>query len=346
MSTKKRITQKEIAALAHVCPSAVSVVLSPNGKGNTKVAPEVRERIIEIARKYNYCPNYQARALRGGSSGLVGVLTNPQLSQFFYDILLPLEVELHKVRKRAIIAQLGNDTAENEEVLRSFVNYSLDGMIVLHHDIADCVRLFNAYLALLPQLVFLDPPAPELGNIRWVGVDYAAGVAEAVAHLVKNKYRRIGLFMNDIEFRSMKMRLEGYRAGLAAAGIAFDARLLHIGPPGQDSLPKLASEAVRHLVLEERADAIIAGNDQWASATLKALAANNLHTPGDVAVIGYGNTVNICESTSPELTSIDHSVRTLARALVATLTGEMMPGALLKTSLTIRNSTIPTIRKG
>lgn len=83
-------------------------------------------------------PNLQARILRGDSgSNLVGVLINAQISQFFYDLLLPLEVELRKRHRRMIIGQLGNDAAEAESVLQNFIDYNLDGVIVLHHDISD-----------------------------------------------------------------------------------------------------------------------------------------------------------------------------------------------------------------
>ena len=154
---QKRISQREIARLANVRQETVSAVLNPNSRGNTRVSAESRERILRIAAEHNYRPNLQARILRGDSgSNLVGVLINAQISQFFYDLLLPLEVELRKRHRRMIIGQLGNDAAEAESVLQNFIDYNLDGVIVLHHDISDGRRLFNHYLPLLPETVFLE----------------------------------------------------------------------------------------------------------------------------------------------------------------------------------------------
>ena len=102
---QKRISQREIARLANVRQETVSAVLNPNSRGNTRVSAESRERILRIAAEHNYRPNLQARILRGDSgSNLVGVLINAQISQFFYDLLLPLEVELRKRHRRQHLA--------------------------------------------------------------------------------------------------------------------------------------------------------------------------------------------------------------------------------------------------
>lgn len=211
---QKRISQREIARLANVRQETVSAVLNPNSRGNTRVSAESRERILRIAAEHNYRPNLQARILRGDSgSNLIGVLINARISQFFYDLLLPLEVELRKRHRRMIIGQLGNDAAEAESVLQNFIDYNLDGVIVLHHDISDGRRLFNHYLPLLPETVFLEVP-PGVSGAAAVSIDFANGVCEAVAHLAAGGRRRIALCMNDLRFLSMQMRLEGYRRGL------------------------------------------------------------------------------------------------------------------------------------
>ena len=215
---QKRISQREIARLANVRQETVSAVLNPNSRGNTRVSAESRERILRIAAEHNYRPNLQARILRGDSgSNLIGVLINARISQFFYDLLLPLEVELRKRHRRMIIGQLGNDAAEAESVLQNFIDYNLDGVIVLHHDISDGRRLFNHYLPLLPETVFLEVP-PGVSGAAAVSIDFANGVREAVAHLAAGGRRRIALCMNDLRFLPMQMRLEGYRRGLEEAG--------------------------------------------------------------------------------------------------------------------------------
>ena len=62
--------------------------------------------------------------------------------------------------------------------------------------------------------------------------------------------------------------------------------------------------------------------------------------PEKVAVIGYGNTRNICKSATPELASIDHGVDELARKLVETLQNPESTPEPVRTKLVIRNSAI------
>ncbi len=336
---KTRISQKEIARLANVCQSTVSAVLNPANRGNTKVGAETRELILRIAAEHNYRPNLQSRQLRGDTtSNLVGVLINPQISQFFYDLLLPLERELHNIHKRMLIGLIDNDVKESEATLGNFVDYNLDGVIVLHHDIVDAERLFSEYASVLPQIVYLDPPRGSQ-EARFVQVDYASGVIEAVKHCVAGGRKRIALCMNDVYNPAMRRRLEGYRIGLLETGIPFDENLLLVRAPASPvEFESLISDAVDQLCVREHADAIIAGNDEWALAILKELHRRDIAVPGDVALIGYGNTLNICRSTMPELASIDHRVGELARKLVETLrTPEFFPDPV-QTKLVMRNS--------
>ena len=56
-------TMKDIAKAAGVSQPAVSAVL--NNRGNCRVSPETRSRILRIAEELDYHPNQAARLLRG-----------------------------------------------------------------------------------------------------------------------------------------------------------------------------------------------------------------------------------------------------------------------------------------
>ncbi|WP_288515614.1 LacI family DNA-binding transcriptional regulator [uncultured Victivallis sp.] len=338
----ERINQKEIARLANVCQAAVSAVLNPNARGNTKVSSEVRERILRIADEYNYRPNLQARILRGnGCSNLVGVLIDPQISLFFYDLLLPLEIELRKRHKRMLIGQIGDNPEETESLLRNFLDHNLDGVIAIHHDVRDSERIFRAFLPLLPQTVFLNHPE-GMPDTRAVCIDYANGVREAVLHLAAGGRRRIALCMDDAErYLSMRMRADGYRQGLVQAGLPFDSGLMFIRRPGTGcTFEEVISDAVETLANRSGADAVIAGNDEWALALLKELNRRRISVPDRIALVGYGNVRNICRSTAPELTSIHHGTEEVACKLARALTDPAAAEQPVLSRLVIRESTV------
>ena len=64
------ITQKELAALAGVHPSTVSLALA----GDPRLPPPTRERLQRLAREHRYAPNPAARWLRQARTGTLGLV--------------------------------------------------------------------------------------------------------------------------------------------------------------------------------------------------------------------------------------------------------------------------------
>ena len=63
----------DIAREVNVSAALVSKVLNGNS-GNIRVSPEKAEMIRKTARKMNYTPNINARALAGQSTKVIGIL--------------------------------------------------------------------------------------------------------------------------------------------------------------------------------------------------------------------------------------------------------------------------------
>ena len=76
----RRATAAEVARLAGVSPAVVSYVLN---EGPRPVAPATAARVREAVRQLDYRPNRAARALRVGSTGMVGMIL-PSVSNPFF----------------------------------------------------------------------------------------------------------------------------------------------------------------------------------------------------------------------------------------------------------------------
>ncbi len=70
----RKATSQDVADLAGVSRSAVSLVLNGHGAGN--IAPDKQTLIIEAARQLNYTPNAVALSLRNRRSSTIGVVTD------------------------------------------------------------------------------------------------------------------------------------------------------------------------------------------------------------------------------------------------------------------------------
>ena len=83
MTTKKRITIKDIANVLKISPAAVSKALH----NDSRISKETKEAVKKVALDLNYQPNHLASALRKGKSNLVGVIVPRTNSNFFSSVI-------------------------------------------------------------------------------------------------------------------------------------------------------------------------------------------------------------------------------------------------------------------
>jgi LacI family transcriptional regulator len=168
-------------------------------------------------------------------------------------------------------------------------------------------------------------------------------------YLTELGHRRIGYIAGRMELVSSNQRLQGYKDGLAAAGIPLNEDLIEIG----DYTAETAVICSRKLLsLPERPTAIFAANDMSAMGVYQAAREFGLQIPGDLSVIGFDN-LREAASLNPPLTTIDQSIEQMAtlatEMLVKLVTGGSLPanpaeeGNLYKipTQLIIRDSCGP-----
>ena len=78
---------------------------------------------------------------------------------------------------------------------------------------------------------------------------------------------------------------------------------------------QVIERAVEALVIEGKADAIVAHDDFWAAALIKRLHARGISVPQDVAVVGYLNHY-LADWTDPALTTLDLQHESAAKQMV------------------------------
>src|SRR4051794_24868680 len=123
----RRATAAEVARLAGVSPAVVSYVL--NG-GPRPVAPATAERVREAVRRLDYRPNRAARALRRGTTGMVGLVLPSVANPFFAQLSEAVHTAAHR-RGLAVIAASSDDVLETEwRLVESLPRHGVDGLLV------------------------------------------------------------------------------------------------------------------------------------------------------------------------------------------------------------------------
>jgi LacI family transcriptional regulator len=334
------LTIEDIAGLADVSRSTVSRVLN----NHPSVRPLVRERVLEVMRKYRYIPKAAARSLAGARTDTIGLLV-PRSAAFSLGdpfIASMIQALFTHATQNGFFAMLTMLTVEMEpgfydRILRA---RHFDGVIMFSSDIDDPI---------LPRLIQDGEPLVMIGshpyfrNVACVDTDNREGAHDAVSHLIGLGHRRIGLINGQLEMENALARRDGYKQALLEAGIAIDADLMQ---NGYYSETKAYAAAMALLDLADPPTAIFAASDLMASGALHAVRDRGLLVPDDVALVGFDD-LPPAALTNPPLTSVHQPVGEMAqhavRLLIEQINGNPQPGSVrLPTGMTVRESTIGT----
>jgi LacI family transcriptional regulator len=116
--------------------------------------------------------------------------------------------------------------------------------------------------------------------------DHAPGMTRVVAHLAGLGHRRIALIVSQSPNRPIRRRVEGFRAGHKAQGLALDETLVVHLPTAMSP----AFETVQALLRRaDRPTAIVAMGTNILNDTLNAINANALRIPHDISLVSIGD---------------------------------------------------------
>lgn len=295
----RRITSQDVAKRAGVSRTTVSFVLNDVKEAN--ISEETRQRVLAAAEELQYVPDATAQALASGRTRTLGMVfrTHPHgvADLAHMQILQGLMSIASQSGVRLLVDMVNeNDTAD------IYVNLSrnkrIDGLILSDPRVDDRA-LFDLLNDDFPIVLLGRVPGVKVSSVEF---DNRGGARVAVDHLVKQGHKRIGFIgYAPIYFTGVTERLNGYRDALAAAGIAFDDRLVCFGDYN-DAGTGFAS-ATNMLELPDPPTAIFVSSDVLAFATLSAIHEHGLRIPDDVAIVGFDDNP-LSRYTYPPLTSV------------------------------------------
>lgn len=316
----RTVTIEMVAAAAGVSPSTISRVL--NG---TAVVSDAKTQAINAAiARLGYVPNPMARGLAGGRTLTVGVVTQAVDSPFYGAALRGIEDELAPAGYRPLFVSGNWNAAAEAACIDTLRSRRVDGVIVLTGRLPD--QALKACARNVPVVVTgRQLKAPGLYALKF---DNFGGASLATRHLIELGHRRIGYVGGEPDHPDSTERLQGYRAALEEAGIAFDAALV---TPG-DYVESGGLMAVGRLLQASRAiTAIFAANDQMAFGVALGLRRRGLRVPDDVSLVGFDD-LPISQYATPPLSTVHQPAYELGRiaaGAVLSLLGGTAPTAEL-----------------
>ncbi len=296
-----------------------------------------RARVLAAAKEVGYTPNFQARALAGGRTQLIGLMSDDLTVQYTGEIMRGIAEELAESGYEIIISATYQDGSREQDRASFLLNGVVDGLLLIAP-------------ALEPELVariaesgvpaVVIDPRQQTPSIPSVGARNYDGVMAATEWLLDRGHSRIGFIGGTESFSSSAERFEGYRDALADRGVVIDEQLV-IG--GDYSQVGGFAATLALLALRVPPTAILAMADVTAFGAMDAIKSLGLSIPSDVSVVGFDD-IPQSTQTHPALTTVRQPLadigRTGARMLTGLIRGEQPehPHLKLDTRLVVRDS--------
>jgi DNA-binding LacI/PurR family transcriptional regulator len=333
---RKAPTIFDVAERAGVSHQTVSRVIN----GDPTVREAYRSQVTDAVAALGYRPRAAARALAGGRSRALGIITagdalygpsstaigfeRAARSAGYHVLLSTLPDEPRPIDlSGALTTLLAQDVAAI--VLVAADNRVLDALASLTIPVSVPVVVANAV-----QRDALTPAAP---SVAAVAIDQAAGTTLVMDHLFARGHRRIVHIAGPAVSQESEVRRATFERIMREAGlepVVLDG----------DWTPASGFAAARTIDVHA-VDAVFAGNDQMALGVLHAFADEGLRVPDDIAVVGFDDIPEAAHFTPPlttvrqDFVAMGERVLTAVRAVVE---GAPMDQALLRPELVVRRS--------
>ncbi len=324
------VTILDIAREAGVSPSTVSRVLN----GTVPVAPDKRDLVLAVVKKFRYHPNPIAQGLVRGRTAAIGVLTQSIASPYYGEILLAVEQGLAGSGYHLIFTSGNWQTEDELAALDLLSTRRVDGLIVLAGVISDD-DLRRAADEL--PLVVIGRSIAGIED-QCLRIDDFHAAYEATRYLISLGHQRIVHIAGPVHHQDAVDRRAGYLRALQEASLTLDEQLIMVGDFTEQS-GLLAMQALlnRAMIFS----AIFAANDQMAYGARLALYRHGIRVPDDVSLVGFDDQP-ASAYTTPALTTVrqpTHDMgRAAAQAVLRLLNGQPPALPVITTELVIRES--------
>jgi LacI family transcriptional regulator len=301
----RKATAQDVADLAGVSRSAVSLVL--NGRAQGHIARDKQQAVLDAARRLNYTPNAVALSLRNRRSRTIGVLTWPGASGFAGPMLHATLETATRAGYLLIFMDTGNDRDHQGRALATLHDRQVDALLVIAPDLINYRPV--EVMATIPTILVncLDPNA---GVTSIVPDEQGAGSA-AVQVLIEAGHTCIGVVAGPSDSMQSRLRLAGIEATAAAAHVAISVQA--VANRDIDS----GFDAARTLLSAPGAPtALICTHERIAVGARLAAADLGLAIPADLSIVSLDDGELLASSLVPPLTTIERPDRAMAEQAV------------------------------
>ncbi len=298
---KHKTTIKDIARTAKVSATAVSMALNDR----PGVSKKTRKKIIKLAKKLDYQPNYMARSLIGKRSYTIGLIVNNIADPFYPELALGIEKKANELDYSMLLCNTDGSLEKEKKSLDMLRAKGVDGVIIATVTIDDPhIKLLieDQFPFVLVNRFSMDS---ELENkMDYVVLDnYACGY-KGVKHFYRLGHDRIAIIAGALNTSTAAARTKGAMQALKDHEIDTDSKLVvECGYVRE----KAYTAAKRLLAIKNRPSAFFAQDDYMALGVREAVFSEGLRIPEDIALMGVDD-IEMASLAGVDLTTISQKI--------------------------------------
>lgn len=320
------MTIREVAAQAGVSVATVSKVIN----GRYGVAADTMARVNAVINDLGYQASLVAQSLRNHRTNVIGILV-ADLEPFSAELLKGAADAIRGSGFEMVVYSAGGLADDHVGWERRYLSRLsgtlIDGAVLVTPTVVD-VNYGAPIVAIDPHTGQSELPTIDSDNLR--------GGQLATAHLLGLGHRRIAMLSGRPDLESSRLREQGYRQAMAAAGVPVSEDLVLVG--GYDA--QASAECTRTLLTSaDPPTAIFAANDVSAIAAIQAAVGLGLRVPADLSVVGFDN---IPESAlcAPPLTTVNQPIRQMGERSIQLLLRLMRGDHVADTHITLQTDLV------
>ena len=298
-------TINDVARIAGVSKKTVSRVINRS----PLLTDETRRRVEQVIVELGYVPNPQARALALRRNFLIALIHDNPNAQMVLNVQQGILEALQGTDFAMVVQPVDRGSASLLDDVRHFLERQRLYGIVLLPPISEndalarvCDEVGCRYVR-MGSAELDDPDHMVASNDR-------EAVRAAIAYLIEQGHRRIGLIAGPHGFRSASERRQGFEDALAEAAIKLPRSLI---AQGNYTFESGIAAAEKLLDLSPRPTAIFASNDEMAAGVVHTARERGIGIPDELSVIGFDDTP-IAGHIWPPLTTVRWPIVSMARA--------------------------------
>ena len=316
---KSKVTMTDVAKLAGVSQSTVSIVL---GNKKTSSIPEATVfRVLSAANQLNY--SYRFGKSASGSKEHKILVTATNLNNSYYTTMIhAIEMAAYDTEFDIVIRNTYHDRKREEAIMMDALRQEYDGVLFLYPP--DDRELFHTIAKSMPAIAICDRESQM--NTDIVELNNMQSGELLAEHLLKLGHREIGFLTTPYEGHITRtMRLKGVQNAMQKEGLS---EHLHIIVTDEEQRQTVASLLVpynegyvlaqRKEIRDKKITALICINDIMAVGVMDYLEEHNIRVPEDISVAGIDN-LSLSGLRQIDLTTIDNHMDSVAQSAIGLL---------------------------